>query len=154
MLFATSAQRVPEHTPSEVNEGIRNVTWQHVYQHAAAAPETIGARLQKLDREWDIDRIMELSMALLLLGGLALTILISQWLLALPLVVALGLLIHSIQGWCPLLRFFRRRGYRTQSEIDQEKYALKALRGDFRTVGDTTTTAGDRAAQAFLAAQA
>ena len=26
----------------------------------------------------------------------------------------------------------RRFGFRTQTEIDQERYALKALRGDFR----------------------
>ena len=30
---------------------------------------------------------------------------------------------------------FRRMGFRTQTEIDQEKYALKALRGDCRDAG-------------------
>jgi len=38
---------------------------------------------------------------------------------------------HSVQGWCPPLPVFRRLGVCTRSEIDQEKFALKALRGDF-----------------------
>ena len=35
--------------------------------------------------------------------------------------------------------FFRRRGFRTAAEIDQERYALKALRGDFRHLPAFTT---------------
>jgi hypothetical protein len=31
---------------------------------------------------------------------------------------------------------FRRLGVRTASEIDEERYALKALRGDFRNLPD------------------
>ena len=49
-----------------------------------------------------------------------------------PLVVGGFLLQHAVQGWCPPLPVFRRYGVRTQTEIDDERYALKALRGDFR----------------------
>ena len=45
------------------------------------------------------------------------------------------LLQHAVQGWCPPLPFFRANGVRTQSEIDEEKFALKALRGDFAHAG-------------------
>jgi hypothetical protein len=38
---------------------------------------------------------------------------------------------HAVQGWCPPLPVFRRIGVRTRREINREKYALKALRGDF-----------------------
>jgi hypothetical protein len=38
---------------------------------------------------------------------------------------------HAVQGWCPPLAALRRMGVRTRREIDQERYALKALRGDF-----------------------
>jgi hypothetical protein len=38
---------------------------------------------------------------------------------------------HALQGWCPPLPVFRRLGFRTQYEIEQERYALKAIRGDF-----------------------
>ncbi len=45
--------------------------------------------------------------------------------------VAGFLLQHALQGWCPPVSVFRRLGVRTRSEIDREKYGLKALRGDF-----------------------
>jgi hypothetical protein len=41
---------------------------------------------------------------------------------------------HAIQGWCPPIPILRRRGIRTRREIDLEKYAIKALRGDFTGV--------------------
>lgn len=58
------------------------------------------------------------------------------------------LLRHAVQGWCPPLPVFRRLGARTQSEIDHERYALKALRGDFRGVAAD----GPDARQALAAA--
>ena len=36
-----------------------------------------------------------------------------------------------LKGWCPPLPVFRRLGVRTETEIQTERYALKALRGDF-----------------------
>jgi hypothetical protein len=41
------------------------------------------------------------------------------------------LLRHAIEGWCPPVTFLRRSGVRTRMEIEQERYALKILRGDF-----------------------
>jgi len=38
---------------------------------------------------------------------------------------------HATQGWCPPIPVFRRMGVRTRREINRERYALKALRGDF-----------------------
>lgn len=35
------------------------------------------------------------------------------------------------QGWAPPVPILRTIGVRTLQEIDHEKYALKALRGDF-----------------------
>ncbi len=45
------------------------------------------------------------------------------------------LLQHAVQGWCPPLPVFRQMGVRTQTEIDEKRAALKALRGDFQNVG-------------------
>ena len=42
---------------------------------------------------------------------------------------------HSVQGWCPPLPLLRYLKIRTSKEIEQEKYALKIIRGDF---DDTT----------------
>ncbi len=38
---------------------------------------------------------------------------------------------HAIVGWCPPLPLLRSLGFRNRVEIDKEKFALKALRGDF-----------------------
>jgi hypothetical protein len=54
--------------------------------------------------------------------------------LAIPLVVQAFFLQHALQGWCPPLPILRRLGVRTAAEIDEERYALKALRGDFEQV--------------------
>lgn len=38
---------------------------------------------------------------------------------------------HAIQGWCPPLPILRKLNIRTSKEIEQEKYALKIIHGDF-----------------------
>jgi hypothetical protein len=70
----------------------------------------------------------------------------------LPGLVAGFLLQHALQGWCPPLPVFRRLGFRTASEIDYERYALKALRGDFELIRGRKTPG--QAQQAVRAAEA
>src|SRR5690348_10746194 len=48
----------------------------------------------------------------------------------------------ALQGWCPPVPFFRSRGVRTAYEINQERYALKALRGDFAKTLDGAAASG------------
>jgi hypothetical protein len=42
---------------------------------------------------------------------------------------------------------FRRLGFRTASEIDSERYALKAVRGDFERLPDREAMSDDGAAR-------
>jgi hypothetical protein len=43
-----------------------------------------------------------------------------------------GFLIQqALRGDCPPYQLLRRLGFRTRQEIERERYALKALRGDF-----------------------
>lgn len=53
-------------------------------------------------------------------------------------------------------RVLRRLGFRTSTEIDRERYALKALRGDFRRLDAAFPDADprDRAQAVLEAAQA
>jgi hypothetical protein len=46
----------------------------------------------------------------------------------------------NAEGWCPPVNLFRRLGVRTQREIDEERYALKLMRGDFAGVSHATKT--------------
>ena len=49
------------------------------------------------------------------------------------------MLLHATHGWYPLLPLLRRLVVRTRDEIDRERFALKALRGDFEGVRSAET---------------
>lgn len=132
MLPATNA-RVPENTDPRVNATIRQTTLDNIANYAYGDHAAIEARLKELDAEWDIERTLEVNAASVALMGLALAITVDRRWLALPMTVCGFLLVHGTEGWCPPLPIFRRMRVRTSSEIDRERYALKALRGDFNT---------------------
>jgi hypothetical protein len=129
MLPATT-ERVPEHTTVAVNRRIAEDTAERV-RHFAHHPEQIAERLRELDEEWDIERAIEANAATLSLAGVALSVTSDRRWLALPALVSAFLLQHATQGWCPPVPVLRRLGFRTAREIDTERAALKALRGDF-----------------------
>ncbi len=131
MRVAESRHRVPGSSPARVNERVRQQTEQRVTRAAQAGPRALDARIAELDREWDIERAIEANAATLALVGLGLGLLVNRRFLALPAVVAGFLLQHALSGWCPPVPALRRLGFRTVPEIDHERYALKALRGDF-----------------------
>jgi hypothetical protein len=133
-VIPATADRVPEHTAEHVNERIRRQAEQDIARVAAAGPAAIERRLEELDREWDIERTLEANAASVSLLGLGLGALVDRRFYLLPAVVAGFLLMHAVQGWCPPVPIFRRLGVRTTAEIDEERYALKVLRGDFREV--------------------
>jgi hypothetical protein len=91
--------------------------------------------------EWDIERYLEADAAIFTFIGAALGLKKSRNWFVLPLIVSVFLLQHSIQGWCPPISVFRRLGIRTGQEIEVEKYALKALRGDFDDVSSQNFSA-------------
>ena len=129
MLPDTSA-RVPSQTSKGVNRRIADDTAKSVRWHARH-PDAIPYRLRELDAEWDIERTLEANAAALAFTGTLLGAFVDRRFLGIPGVVAAFLLQHAVQGWCPPVPVFRRFGIRTREEIDQERYALKVLRGDF-----------------------
>jgi hypothetical protein len=94
-------------------------------------PDEIQQRLEQLDEEWDIERVLATGSSTLTLSGILLSLSRSPRWLLLSLAVQGFFLQHALQGWCPPLPVFRRLGFRTQYEIESERYALKMLRGDF-----------------------
>jgi hypothetical protein len=136
--MAAAADRVQNNTSEAVNRMIHAEMLERLI-FFALHPERIEERLHALDQEWDVERALEANAAAFSLGGVTLGLFSSRRWLALPALVAGFLLQHAVQGWCPPLPLLRRLGFRTQREIDQERYALKALRGDFRQVEDAMT---------------
>jgi hypothetical protein len=123
----TSIDRVRHSTAPEVNREIDRRTNNNIRRYANSSEEVIHGRIEELDREWDIERTLEVNASALALSGLLLGVTVNRKWLALPGVVLSFLLQHGLQGWCPPLPMLRKMGIRTRSEIDREKYELRAL---------------------------
>lgn len=132
--MTTTANRVSAQTSDEINHRLR---WQMEERLAyyEAHPDQIPTRLEELNREWDIERTLEANASTLAFTGTMLAATVDRRWLALPAIVTGFLFQHAMQGWCPPLPILRRLGFRTAEEINQERYALKALRGDFDVKG-------------------
>ena len=152
-MIPSTVERVPQNTEEHLNEQIRRQTEDNVRRVAAKGRGAIDRRLDELDHEWDIERMLEANAATAVLIGTLLGATVNRRLFALPAIVGGFLLQHAVQGWCPPIPLFRRLGVRTASEIDHERYALKALRGDFDDLPRDRVTV-DAVGQALHAARA
>jgi hypothetical protein len=91
----------------------------------------LDRRIAQLEQEWDVERTLEANAGTLALTGAVLGTTVNRKWFGLTGVVLGFLFQHATSGWCPPLPVLRKLGVRTQAEIDQEKFALKAVRGDF-----------------------
>jgi hypothetical protein len=138
-------------TPREINERIDRETQIRLQFYATQEKGAISKRVDELDRECDLEQMLEGTSASVSLFGLVFgTVFGRKWYI-LPLLSAGFLLQHTMQGWCPPMELFRRLGVRTRKEIEAERYALKALRGDFEEVKGGTDPNPDRTKRAFEA---
>jgi hypothetical protein len=129
-----SPDRVRAHSRREQNDRIDVHTQQCLERHATSDREGLTRHVETLDREWDVERYLQMNAGIVSLSGVVLGALVSRRFLVLPAAVFGFFFQHATQGWCPPLPVFRRMGVRTRREINKEKYALKAFRGDFDTV--------------------
>jgi hypothetical protein len=132
-MIAATRQRVPAHTPKAVNARFQRQLETSV-RHFAENPAGIDRRLRELDAEWDIERAIEANASALAFTGVALGGTVDKRWLVLSALVTGFLFQHAVQGWCPPVPILRRLGFRTAYEIDEERQALKAVRGDFAPV--------------------
>lgn len=123
--------RVREHTAEYLNARIDDAMRDRLFYYSTCSDEEITARIEALDREWDIQRCIEVLAPTVALGGIVLGALRGRKWLVLPGLVLSFLAQHALYGRCPPVDALRRIGVRTRREIDEERYALKALRGDF-----------------------
>jgi hypothetical protein len=133
MLTAT-ADRVRQNTPACLNERIHHQMQENVTRVARSGRPAINRRLEELSEEWDIERYIETVAPSLTLSGLALGLTVNKKWFVLPFLVQGFFLQHAVQGWCPPIPILRALGIRTANEIDEERNALKAIRGDYRNV--------------------
>lgn len=153
-MLADTAGRVPEQTSEEINRRIREQIRSNVMLYGCCNSEMIDQRLRELDEEWDIERALQLNASalatLLVASGLFGR---KRWLLLAGAVTGF-LAQHAWQGWCPPVKLLRRLGFRTRREIDEERYALKVLRGDFEGLAaDGNPTSPEQTDAALSAVQ-
>jgi hypothetical protein len=105
--------------------------------YGSLGQQAVAERLQSLEDEPDLETVATLAMAgtgiLALVFGLMGSRLwrLLAW-MALPLIFA-----HARGRLAAPGDFLKTLGLRSRKEIQEEKYALKALRGDFRDLGES-----------------
>lgn len=103
------------------------------------SPSKIRARLDELDREWNVDRALMLNFAVLgaVSSSLAARSLykhrkLGGW--AALFATQLGFLaVHAVKRWCPPMPVFRRLGFRSDREIAEERAALRTRLSQLET---------------------
>ena len=138
--MTNTRDRVPRHTDEHVNRRIRAAMKRGVHYYSLHREE-IPLRMRELNEEWDIERAIEANAAAIAFGGVALSVTRGRGWLLLPALVTGFLFQHAVQGWCPPIPVLRRLGFRTSYEIEEERQALKALRGDFEAGRETGSQA-------------
>jgi hypothetical protein len=122
--------RVREHTDAHRQAAIDQELRARVERYRTANADELDCRIEQIEGESDMERVLETNASVLALAGVLAGMVVHRRFLVVPVVVLDFLLQHAIQGWCPPVPLFRRLGVRTRQEIDAERYALKALRGD------------------------
>lgn len=145
---SSQSDLVRQHSPSQFNRRIDEEFFARLRLYLSADHDAITRRIDELEREWDIERVLEANASSLILAGTLLGTTVCRKWLALPAVVSGFLLHHALRGWCPPIPLLRRLGVRTRMEIERERYALKLLRGDFRGINPDESPDADRVIQA------
>jgi hypothetical protein len=152
-ILPSTSERVPINTADIYNERIRQDAERRVAQCARLGHSAIDRRLQELDAEWDIERTLEANAASIVMITSTLGLLVDRRFFFFPIAVGGFLLQHAMQGWCPPLPVLRSMGVRTEAEIDEERYALKALRGDFAATSSSNQPGNRSPSEALAAAR-
>lgn len=150
-LFEIRDDLVRENTAPEVNDRIDRQIERNIGFMATQPDDVISQRIDELDEEWDLDRLLARNAAVFALTGTVFGAVGNRGWLIIPLAVTSFLWHHMQRGWCPPMPVLRRLGVRTRKEIEVEKCALKLLRGDFAADLDEELDAATRTQLAIAA---
>jgi hypothetical protein len=141
---AHEADRIRRYTSPAMLQKIDEQIERNVAFYASQPDDVIAERIRELQQEWSINRCLQAKSAAVGLLGAVLGLFVSKkW--ALLTVAGFGFLLFRQAD--PRIAALRHLGLRTRSEIDRELYALKAARGDFKSLP------AERPAQAAIPAQ-
>ena len=119
---------------AEIDARIQREIDASIFFHSRQSRDQISHRLGELDSEWSIERVLEMKASALAFFGVVFGLLGRRRWLVLPGIILPFLFQHALEGTCGPFKILRRFGLRSQREIERERYALKALRGDFKDI--------------------
>lgn len=102
--------------------------------YGSLGKDGLTERIRALDGEWDTERFFTVALSGAGLFGMVMGMFGSRLWRVLTWASLPLLFLHGREKWKPSDSFVRSLGLRPRKEIHEEKYALKALRGDFRNV--------------------
>ncbi len=132
-MFPATTEKAERNTSPSSMQRFDQQFRENIARFRGADKQVIKRRLSELDREWNVERAIELEAPTMILLGLALGSLSNRKWFAVSAMAASMVILHNLQGWYPLLPVFRAAGLRTAEEIEQERMALKAMLGEQST---------------------
>jgi hypothetical protein len=118
--------RIREHTASSVLDRIDARTARRIFRAARGGPDGLERRIAEVDKEWDVDRWLQLVFAA---GTMVSSVKGRKSVIWRAILHAQQgfLMLDAMVGWCPPVEVLRRIGIRTQKEIDTERAVLVEL---------------------------
>jgi len=129
-MLSTTAERVTANTAPEYRQQFEQQLRDNIAGYMLADRQTLDQRLEALNGEWNIERVIELEAPTMIALGVILGLTAGRKWFGLSVFAASLVILHNTQGWYPLMRPFQRMGLRSQNDIEQERLALRVLRKD------------------------
>lgn len=95
-----SHDRIRENTAPDINQRLDHAAKTRIERYVNLSAQELTHRIEELELEWDIERVLELNAAVLAFSGLCLSVTRNRKWLLLPGLVLPFLFQHAVQGWC------------------------------------------------------
>ncbi|MES2380754.1 MAG: hypothetical protein V4538_06920 [Bacteroidota bacterium] len=113
---------------------IDETTKENIQKYIDQGEGAIDRRVRELDNKWDMEKTIRFNISVLALAGVLFGTFKKRRWSVLSVAITAFIAQHLISKWCPSLPLLKKLGMQTHKEIEREKYALKALRGDFKSI--------------------
>lgn len=129
-MLAKTSTRVERHTNPHIKQRFHRRMITNIQRLIGADRHQIDQRMKHLDREWSVERVIEVEAPVMIGLGVTLGLLHNNKWFALSGFAASMVVLHNTRGSYPLLPLFQRLGFRSQKDIEDERNALRVLRKD------------------------
>ena len=129
-MITKSTTRIHAQTTPVMKERFRQRLVANIQRFVGADYKEIDQRIEELDREWSVERAVEVEAPAMIGIGAALGLLHNKKWFLLSGFAASMVVLHNTRGAYPLLPVLQRLGLRPQKDIEDERNALRVLRRD------------------------